>query len=124
MGTVVCRILRKFLQPLPGFAFADHLRHSPHRAEAAPGPGFEQKVDRETDDRGGEHQAVEAEAELGDPIGNSAGGVGPAPGDTEQPQKLDGFLKGACAGSDQIGLEDHIPEHTQEEYQEDVTEPF
>ena len=92
------------------FDFANHLGHGSHGAEAAPCAGLEENIYPEADDGGGEHQAVEAEAELGNPISNRAGGISPAPRHTEGPQQLDGFFQALCAPCNQIGLENHIAE--------------
>ena len=88
------------------FDLADKLGHGAHGAEAAPGSGLEQHIYRQTDDGGGEHDAVEAEGVLGDPVGDGSCGVGPAPGNTEHPQELDGLPKALRTCGHQPGLED------------------
>ena len=112
------------LQSFLCFDLADHLGHGTHGAEAAPGTGLEQEIHHKANDRRGEHQTIETKAELSDPIGNSTGGVCPIPGHAEHPQQLDGFFQIFRSGSHQIGLEDHIAEHGQEEHQETVPEPL
>ena len=111
------------LQALTGFDFADHLGHGTHGAEAAPGSGLEQGIHHQTDDGGSQHDAVEAETELGNPVRDRSCGIGPAPGNPEHPQQFDCLPKRAGTGSNQIGLKNHIAKHAEEEYQKSVAEP-
>lgn len=104
--------------------FADGLGHGSHRAERAPCPGFVQRHDNQAYQGGGQHDAVETEAELGNPIGYRPGSISPAPGYPEQPEQFDRFLQRRCTGTHQIGLEYHIGEHNQEEDQEAIPKPL
>ena len=108
---------------LNSFKFADSLRHRSHRAEGAPGAGTEEQHEDEADEGRSEHEAVEAEAELGDPIGEEALCVCPAPGNIYRPEELDDLPKAFRAGSDEICLEKHVGEHRHEERQKSVAEP-
>lgn len=103
---------------------ADHLCHSAHGAEGAPCSGLEQCHDRQTDDGGGQHDAVKAKAVLCDPVRQPPGGVGPAPGHPERPEQLNCFRQGLGPGTHQIGLEHHIAEHGQEENEKAIPEPL
>ena len=104
--------------------FTNHLGHCTHRTEAAPGSGFEQNIHRKPNDGGCQHQAVEAKAELGDPIRYSTRGVSPPPRNTKQPQQFDCFAQGIGSGRHQISLENHISEHTEKEHQKSIPEPL
>lgn len=97
--------------------------HGTHGAEGAPGAGLIQGHGDEAQQQRGEHQAVKAEGELGHPVGERSGGVGPAPGDPEGPEELNGLPQGLSARGHQIGLEQHGAEHSQEEDEETVPEP-
>ena len=106
------------------FQLADGLSHGAHGAEGAPAAGLEKYHHDEADEGGGEHQAVEAKAKLGNPVGHGACGVGPAPGNTDCPKQFDGFLQGGGSRSHQIGLKNDVAEHGQKENQKAVAEPL
>ena len=101
---------------------AHALGHGTHGAEGAPGSGPVEEHDNKADEEGGEHQAVKAEAELGHPVGDHTGGIGPAPGHPDGPEELDDLTQGGGSGKDKPGLEQHVAEHGQEEDQEAVPE--
>lgn len=60
------------------FHFANHLRHSTHRAEGAPGSWLEQRHYHQAKQHGGQHYAVKAKGILRNPRRRAACGIGTA----------------------------------------------
>lgn len=103
--------------------FADSLRHCAHWTEGAPGSRPEKDHDDQTDQGGGQHQTVKAEAELRDPVRNCTCSIRPAPGHAEGPEQSHCLPETAGAGCYQICLKHHISKHYQKENQESIPEP-
>lgn len=108
----------------PAAQLADPLGHGSHRTERTPGPRLIKYHNNEPNQQGGQHQAVKPEAELRRPVRNGTCCIGPAPGNPERPEQLDGFPQRIRARADQPCLKQHIPEHGQEKGQEAIAEPF
>jgi hypothetical protein len=104
-----------------GFESADGLGQGAHGAEHAPGAGFEPEHGRQSDDFAGQHQAVQAEGELGHPGGHGRR-IRPVPGQPERPQQRHRRPQpGGSAGHQPGGIE-HAAEHGKEKDHEPVSE--
>ena len=106
------------------FHFANHLRHSTHRAEGTPGSRLEQRHYHQAKQHRGEHYAVKAKGILRNPRRRAAGGVGPRPGNLKRPEQRNYLAQGLRLHSYKIRLPQHIAEHGHKEAQEAEAEPF
>ena len=84
--------------------FTYELRHGSHGAVDAPAAGLEEDHGDETQNGGGQHDAVKAEGELGDAGRKESAVIGPVPGQLEGPQQRHRLPQVLDAGKDQISI--------------------
>lgn len=106
------------------FHFANHLRHSTHRAEGAPGSWLEQRHYHQAKQHGGQHYAVKAKGILRNPRRRAACGIGPRPGNLKRPEQRHYLAQGLRLHSYKIRLPQHVTEHSHKEAQKAEAEPF
>ena len=106
------------------FHFANHLRHSTHRAKGTPGSRLEQRHYHQAKQHRGEHYAVKAKGILRNPRRRAAGGVGPRPRNLKRPEQRHYLAQGLRLHSYKISLPQHIAEHGHKEAQKAEAEPF
>lgn len=106
------------------FYFANHLRHSTHRAEGTPGSRLEQRHYHQAKQRRGQHYAVKAKGILRNPCRRAAGSVGPRPGNLKRPEQRHNLAQRLRLRCYKIGLPQHIAEHRHKEAQKAEAEPF
>lgn len=106
------------------FHFANHLRHSTHRAKGTPGSRLEQRHYCQAKQHRGEHYAVKAKGILRNPCRRAACCVGPRPGKLKRPKQRYNLTQGLRLHSYKIRLPQHIAEHRHKEAQKAEAEPF
>lgn len=99
------------------FPAADELRYRAHRAINAPGTRLEQQQRDDTENAGGQHDAVKSKSKLRDPWLRTAA-VSPVPWYVKSPQQADCLMKIDSMGKDQVGRNQHIDKHRCKKQQE------
>lgn len=106
------------------FHFANHLRHSTHRAEGTPGSWLEQRHYHQAKQHRGQHYAVKAKSILRNPCRRAACGIGPRPRKLKRPEQSYNLAQRLRLRCYKIGLPQHIAEHGHKEAQKAEAEPF
>ena len=106
------------------FFFANHLRHSPHRAKGTPGSRLEQRHYHQAKQHRGEHYAVKAKGILHNPCRRAACSIGPRPRKLKRPKQRYNLTQGLRLRCYKIGLPQHIAEHRHKEAQKAEAEPI
>ena len=89
------------------FELADSLRHRSHRAEGAPRARHIGRHDDYAEERRRQHEAVEPESKLRDPIRRGTGRERPVPGNSNRPEERNRLAERVRAGRDLNRLPDH-----------------
>ena len=106
-------MLRLFSQAI--FHFANHLRHSTHRAKGTPGSRLEQRHYHQAKQHRGQHYAVKAKGILRNPSRRAAGSVGTRPGNLKRPEQCHYLAQRLRLRSYKISLPQHVTEHRHKE---------
>jgi len=106
------------------FFFANHLRHSTHRAKGTPGSRLEQRHYCQAKQHRGKHYAVKAKGILRNPRRRAADSVGPRPGNLKRPEQCHYLAQRLRLRCYKISLPQHVTEHSHKEAQKAEAEPF
>ena len=106
------------------FSFANHLRHSTHRAESTPGSRLEQRHYHQAKQHRGKHYAVKAKGILHNPRRRAAGSVGPRPRKLKRPEQRHNLTQRLRLRCYKISLPQHVAKHSHKEAQKAEAEPF
>ena len=94
---------------------ADKLGHGSHRTVDAPASGLKESHCNQAQDRGSQHDTVEAKGKLRDAVRKEGAMVGPAPWELKCPQQCNHRVQASGAGEDEPCVPQHEEEHDKEE---------